>query len=151
MLPPSLGCGRHSDFLLTELKGLGPESSTRCMQVFHQCFKSCRWGLWAGFFQASCGPFACRDNKSQRVGNRQAGAEKMHPSRDDSRSEKLSKAEASTRPKLNMFPSQERGLEFQVQIKQNRCLKTNNRCSLAMLLSGWRAQTPVQPAQVSVV
>lgn len=45
----------------------GPVSSARCVQVFHQCFKSRWWGPWAGFFQAICGPFAARDNKSQRT------------------------------------------------------------------------------------
>lgn len=79
----------------------GPVSSARCVQVFHQCFKSWWWGLWAGFFQAICGPFAARDNKSQRTWL--TGRWAWRKNQYDSLSEKLSKAEALTRPVLNML------------------------------------------------
>lgn len=71
------------------------------MQVFHQCFKSCWWGLWAGFFQAICGPFAARNNKSHRTWL--TGRWTWRKNQYDFHSEKLSKAEALTRPILNML------------------------------------------------
>lgn len=152
MLPPQLGVWTAVILRLTELKGRGPMSSARCMQVFHQFFKSCWWGLQTGFFQASCGPFARKDNKSQRTwftgrwAWRQSVRAKMTFIR------KTVKSWGQQDQCLTCFPSQKTVLKFQVQLKKNCCWKTTTNQqlqSLAMLLpSGWRTWTPVQPAQV---
>lgn len=109
---PQLGVWTASILPPHRAERSGPVSSARCMQVFHQCFKSCWWGLWAGFFQAICGPFAARDNKSQRpwLTGRWAwrknnttfilkNCQKLRPWQDQC---------------LACFPSQQAGLEFHV-------------------------------------
>lgn len=121
----------------------GPVSSARCVQVFHRCFKSCWWGLWAGFFQAICGPFAARDNKSQRTWL--TGRWAWRKNQYDSHSEKLSKAEALTRPVLNMLSLTGSWVGISCLIKAT--LASNNSSCRLTMLSVKREDSDFSPAR----